>query len=51
MSAYRPAETFSRWTPTRSRASRTTCFPANTPIDPVIVPALASTRPAGIAMK
>jgi hypothetical protein len=49
ISACPPTETVSTRTPNRASASRMTCLPASTPIEPVIVPALATTASAGIA--
>jgi len=50
ISACAPTASLSTFTPIRPRASRMTCLPANTPIDPVIVPASARTDSHGMAM-
>ena len=50
MSACAPIATLSTLIPARPNASRMTCLPATTPIDPVIVPGSATTASQGMAM-
>ena len=45
-----PIATLSTLIPARPNASRMTCLPATTPIDPVIVPGSATTASQGMAM-